>query len=408
MKSTTTLFATGTAMAASLIQGSAQETPALFKVGNVEVRPSASYSAVYDDNIFLEHKHKGQNVNGRPGRDHDFIHTFSPGLRLQAGDVAQRQSAYMAFNYQAQFQRFSKNAGAGAIDQNGSLEAGVYLNKLKLGLTQSMSRASAADVQNLAANGRVRRANYDTTLNAEYEISEKTHANLILSQQIADYQAPLVDSAVRSATLFLDYQVLPKVKLGIGGDIGYMQVDGLPGVNHNPNSLYYSGLVRLDWQATEKVTIGGSTGVQHMNIQEQGASDPTSFVFALNASWKAAERTTLGLSADRRRRVSNALGAQQNEETSFAANLSHQLADALTLTLDGGYTHSHYIATTTGRAGFIRDDQYVYVKPGLAYRFMERAQASIFYQYRRNDANAALNANDFYANQLGLELSYRF
>lgn len=145
-----------------------------------------------------------------------------------------------------------------------------------------------------------------------------------------------------------------------------------------------------------------------MNIQEQGASDPTSFVFALNANWKAAERTTLGLSADRRRRVSNALGAQQNEETSFAANLSHQLADALTLTLDGGYTLSHYIATTRGAAGFIRDDRYVYVKPGVAYRFLERAQASIYYQYRRNDANAVLNANDFVNNQIGLELSYRF
>jgi len=394
-------------MAAGLIQGSAQEAPALFKVGNVEVRPSASYSAVYDDNIFLEHHQKGLALNGRPGRDHDFIHTFSPGLRLLAGDTAQRQSAYMAFNYQAQFQRFSKNTGAGAIDQNGGLEAGVYFNRLKLGLVQNMTRASAADVANLAANGRVRRANYDTTLDANYEVSEKTHANLILSQQIADYQAPLVDSATRSAALFLDYQVLPKVKMGIGGDIGYMQVDG-NAANHNPNSLYYSGLVRLNWQATEKVTIGGSTGVQHMNIQEQGAKDPTSFVFALNANWKAAERTTLGLSADRRRRVSNALGAQQNEETSFAANLSHQLADALTLTLDGGYTQSHYVATTRGAAGFIRDDQYVYVKPGLAYRFLERAQASVFYQYRRNDANAANNANDFYANQIGLELSYRF
>jgi len=407
MKATTTLFATGTAMAAGLIQGSAQEAPALFKVGNVEVRPSASYSAVYDDNIFLEHRHKGLALTGRPGRDHDFIHTFSPGLRLLAGDTAQRQSAYMAFNYQARFLKFSKNSAGDAIDQNGDLQAGVYFNRLKLDLTQSLIRNSDADNRNLAANGRVRRANYDTTLNAEYEVSEKTRANLILSQQIADYQAPLVDSATRSAALFLDYQVLPKVKMGIGGDIGYIQVDG-NAVNHNPNSLYYSGLVRLNWQATEKVTIGGSTGVQHMNIQEQGASDPTSFVFSLNANWKAAERTTLGLSADRRRLVSNALGAQQNEETSFAANLSHQLADALTLTLDGGYTLSHYIATTRGAAGFIRDDRYVYVKPGVAYRFLERAQASIYYQYRRNDANAVLNANDFVNNQIGLELSYRF
>lgn len=393
------------------MQGSAQELPPLFKVGNVEVRPNASYSFVYDDNIFLEHKQKSLNQNGGGGRDHDFIHTFSPGLRLLAGDTVARQSAYMAFNYQARFLRFSKNSGGDAIDQNGDLQAGVYFNRLKLDLTQTLARNSDADVRTLAANGRVRRVNYDTSLSANYEVSEKTQANLLLNQGIGDYQAPLVDSATRSAALFLDYQVLPKVKMGIGGDIGYMQIDGTPdgtAANHNPNSVYYSGLVRMDWKATEKVTIGGNMGIQHMNIQEQGASDPTSFVFAVNANWKASERTSLNLSADRRRRVSNALGAQHNEETSIAANLTQQLGDALSLTLDGGYTLSHYIATTRGAAGFIRDDRYLYVKPGLSYRFLERAQAGVFYQYRRNDANASLNVNDFVNNQIGLELSYRF
>jgi len=78
--------------------------------------------------------------------------------------------------------------------------------------------------------------------------------------------------------------------------------------------------------------------------------------------------------------------------------------------LDAGYSLSHYEVATSAvaSAGTVRDDQYVYVKPALAYRFLERAQASIFYQYRRNDSNLINNNNDFYNNQIGLELSYRF
>jgi hypothetical protein len=94
MKATTTLFATGAAMAAGLVNGSAQDAPPLFKVGSVDVRPHASYSLVYDDNIFLEHKQLAIPGRGRAGRDHDWINTFTPGLKLNAGDSTQRQSAY--------------------------------------------------------------------------------------------------------------------------------------------------------------------------------------------------------------------------------------------------------------------------------------------------------------------------
>lgn len=397
----------GAAMIAGLSGAYAQDGAPLFKVGSVEVRPNATYSLVYDDNIFLEHKDKTAGTAGRPGRDHDFIHTFAPGVRLLSGDTSARQSAYVAVDYQARFLRFSNSSGSDAIDQTGDLQAGVTFNRLKLGLTQNLFRTSDADARNLAANGRVRRVTYDTGLSASYEVSEKTSAELVLNQSIADYAAPLVDSATRSATLWLDYQVLPKVKMGVGGGVGYMQVDGTA-LNHNPNSLYYNGLVRMDWKATEKVTIGGNVGFQHMNVQETGAHDPTGLIFGLSASWRAAERTTFALSASRQRRVSNALGAQQNEETSFAASLRQGLWDAFSFGLEGGYTLAHYEATTTGAAGFIRDDQYVFVKPSLSYKFMERAQASLYYQYRRNDANLAANANDFYNNQIGLELSYRF
>lgn len=409
MKATTTLFATGAAMAAGLVNGSAQDAPPLFKVGSVDVRPHATYSLVYDDNIFLEHKQLAIPGRGRAGRDHDWINTFTPGLKLNAGDSTQRQSAYFSANYEAIFQKFSVNPGADAIDQNALVEMGGKFNRLSLSLAQTFSRQSSPDNAVFAANGRVRRALYGTKATGQYEWSEKTTVGLELAQTISDFAAPLVDSAEHSANLFVDYQVLPKVKMGVGGGVGYMQVEG-NAASHNPNSVIYNGRMRLDWKATEKVSIIGSVGLQALNIQESGARDVVGFAFDVEANWRAAERTQVALKGSRGRRVSNAFGAQQNEETSIGLSLRQGLLESVSVTLDGGYTLAHYEVATAAVAvaGTVRDDQYVFVKPALSYRFLERAQASIYYQYRRNDANLISNGNDFYNNQIGLELSYRF
>jgi len=75
--------------------------------------------------------------------------------------------------------------------------------------------------------------------------------------------------------------------------------------------------------------------------------------------------------------------------------------------LDAGYSVSDYKPTSLA-AVQVRKDGYYFVKPSASYRFMERAQATVFYQYRRNDSDLDNNGNDFYNSQLGLELSYRF
>lgn len=63
-------------------------------------------------------------------------------------------------------------------------------------------------------------------MDASYEVSDKTTLGLGLQQVIGDYKAPLVDSTDRSAKLTLDYQILPKVTVGVGAAMGYLQVDG--------------------------------------------------------------------------------------------------------------------------------------------------------------------------------------
>lgn len=404
MKNNKTIALSGVAMVASLAGASAQDSAALFKIGSVEVRPHASYSIVYDDNIFLDHKKAVAGVAGNnAGRDHDFIHTITPGLRLNAGDAAARQSAYFDANYDLVLTRFTDTTGADAVDHKGSIEFGGKLNRLGIAVGQSLESRSDADASNLAANGRVKRKTWTTDVKSTYDLSEKTTAGLDLQQVIGDYSGNLSDSTDRSANLYLDYQVLPKVKMGLGGTLGYLEVDGAA----NPNSSYQQGVLRLNWSATEKSSIRGEVGFERRNIQSTGIKDPTTLVFEIGADWKASEQTTVSLNAGRGTKVSNSLGNQLNEETSVGSSIKHNLWEAVSIGLDAGYSISDYKAASVGAVN-VRKDNYYFVKPSASYRFLERAQATVFYQYRRNASDSPNNINDFYNNQLGLELSYRF
>ena len=222
-----TLALGGVAVLAGIAGASAQgvQTAPLFQIGGVDVRPHATYSAVYDDNIFLEHKDKGSlNRAGNAGRDHDFIHTFTPGLKLNAGDAFARQTAYFAANYEAAVTRFTDYSGANTVDHNGEIAIGGNLQKLKVDLSQTLESRSDADTANLAAGGRVKRKTWTTKVNSKYEVSEKTSAGLDLNQTIGDYEAPLFDTVDRSASLWMDYQVLPKVKMGLGAVVALLLV----------------------------------------------------------------------------------------------------------------------------------------------------------------------------------------
>ena len=406
MKNKKTIALGGMAMVAGLAGASAQDSAALFKIGSVEVRPHASYSIVYDDNIFLDHKKAPAPLGvagNKAGRDHDWIHTITPGLRLNAGDAATRQSAYFDANYDLVLTRFTDTSGADSVDHNGSIEFGGKLNNLSLFVGQTLESRSDADASTLAANGRVKRKTWTTDVKSTYEVSEKTTAGLDLQQVIGDYSGLLSDSTERSANLYLDYQVLPKVKMGLGATLGYLDVDGAG----NPNSSYQQGVLRLNWSATEKSSIRGEVGFEHRNIQSTGIKDPNSLVFEIGADWKASEQTTVSLNAGRGTKVSNSLGNQLNEETSVGTSIKHNLWEGLTIGLDAGYSVSDYKEASVGAVD-VRKDGYYFVKPSASYRFLERAQATVFYQYRRNASDSPNNINDFYNNQLGLELSYRF
>lgn len=411
MKNQNAVVFGGVAMLAGMTGASAQELSPLFKIGSVDVRPHAAYKVIYDDNVFLEHKKSNViGPNNDPGRDHDFIHTITPGVRLNAGDAGARETAYMNADYEAGIQKFTNHKGSDALDHNAHIELGTRLNHLKISLDQTFQLATAADVRNQPALGRVQHKTWNTKADFAYDISEKTKASLETDQSIADYSGAMTDSVDRQAHLFLDYQVLPKVSMGLGGGAGYLQAEGNSLIGHNPNSVYWDGLARLNWAAAEKLNLSLKGGVQDRHVQERGFGDDLGFVFRAAADWKATERTTVSVSGARETRASNSIGASVSEDTGGMLTVTQALFDKLSLTLEGGYMQSHYTTTsvTPNLPGVIRNDEYYFMRGALAYKISQRARAEASYRYQRNNCDLALNVNDFYGSQIALELSYRF
>ena len=105
-----------------------------------------------------------------------------------------------------------------------------------------------------------------------------------------------------------------------------------------------------------------------------------------------------------RRIAASALNVDENFTlTGFEATFRRALHVGLQFSVTGGY---HVASYTFINGGQPRTDDYVFVQPGLFYRFTDRLQAGLTYQYRRNESN--LERFSFSNNQVTAEIALRF
>ncbi|MBL6764534.1 MAG: outer membrane beta-barrel protein [Verrucomicrobiae bacterium] len=389
-----TVLAATACMAAGL-NCSAQdaETAApLFTVGKVEVRPSFSYSATLDDNIFLQHK--GAN------KEDDLVHTFTPGVALGAGDYRGQNGFFMAANYSANFLVFQDNDGANAVTHNAGINIGGG-ERLSWRFGHSLVSDADADVQNLAAGGRVRRDIHTSTLSTIYDLSDKTDLEARFASIYSDYSsATTFDTWRGQGTVLLDYEMTAKIHYALGGSLGYDQVDGFN------NSIFEQINSRLVWTVSPKLALRTGVGVEFR--QFQGASlDRANLIFDAAADWKISALTVASVGTARGVSPSNSLGNQTAVRTSVTGQLTHKVGTRYTASAIAGYSFSDASANGV-TTNFSQEDNYWFLRPSLAVKLMDRAAAVAFYQFRRNDSNALANRSDFTNHQVGLSLSYAF
>jgi hypothetical protein len=319
----------GAALAASGFTAGAQ-TPALFKIGAVEVRPSLAYDFTYDDNIFMGHS-GGNKVE-------DFIHSILPGVVLGAGDYRGQTSAFFSAAYNADFQFFMDNDGANTTLHNGSLGFGVNTGRLGWRFDQTVVSQQDADVTLLAARGRLKRVAYTSALNGVYDLGDRSNLESSFVSVYNDFDSVnAFDSWRGQANGLLDYELTPKMHAGIGAAVGYDQVD------IGRNSIFEQGNVRGIWSASEKTRISAEVGVEFR--QYQGVDVDKAFLrFGVGADWKATPLTVVSLNASRGTSPANTIVNQANLRTSIDSVVTHQLSDRYKLNAAVGYSMNDFFA----------------------------------------------------------------
>jgi hypothetical protein len=350
----------------------------VIKLGPVNVHPNISAGLTYDDNINI------QNVN----RVDDFYFDISPGFRAVVGE---NRDKFISLTYRPRILVFVQQDQNNAVDHDANLLAQWQMGKLVLAAGQAFQLYSGNEVD---AGARVDRKSYITTLGAIFNYSEKTSFELNLRQTIADYGTTFSDFNEWVASPYMNYQITPKVKLGLGVTVGALDT------RSGPNQTYEQGLLRAVYKLTDKIDARGQLGAEIRQFQNGGDDGPTP-VFSLGATYRPREKTQVGLEAYRRQQNSVSLTGQNYEVTGVNASINQQLREKLSASLLGGYDYANYESTQAGVVAN-RVDKYFYVQAGLSYQITPKWTAGTFYTYRHNDSKGT-GSNRFSNNQVGLQ-----
>ena len=358
--------------------------PADVSIKKWRLTPLFSAEVTYDDNIFLTNT----------DRVSDVIWTPSIGLIYELGDFRGKTENYLTAQWVGMPVIYTKNTDQSGFNQYIALSLQYRFSKLvaKLDSSYSHIRGSSRDVNTITTT-----QTFWNSLAFTYDYSEKTAFNLALTQSTSiteDFQT----TSQYQARAGMDYQLLPKTRVGLQG------VAGLIDSSDTPLQYLQQLLMQVYYNPTGKLNFAFSGGVQFLEFEGTDVVkiDP---VFSLGLNWQPFPATSINLVGFRNVVGSSDLAGQDYFATGFELNLSQQFFQKLVAAVSFGYENDEYFGTTVDTPTD-RVDNYVYVRPRLSYAFVDWFSVSIWYEYR--ETVSTQESSNFTNNRAGLEFLTRF
>ena len=359
---------------------------------------SLTVRGVWDDNIFLNHTNKVS----------DYYFAIEPVLTIGWGDIAGQSRSYLRLDYMPSAILFVDHSDEDAFNQYLRLSAGYNSGRLTLTLTQDIALLQSANLNSF----------YDTTgLWANTDASAPTRSNIFYTRLRANYQltgkmflsgefdSPSyaypgnISNYTVSAGLYLYYNWLPKLSVGIGGTFGYTWVD-----DPTTDQTFEQINLRLNYEVTAKLNLYASGGVEFRQF-DGNRNTYDSPVFEVGVAYHPFEGSHLSLAAGRRIYASGYVSDQDFGTTYVAARFQQRLFHRVYLGLGAGYEHSNYIATDRD-VNATREDDYWFIEPSVDVLITRWLSAGVYYLHREDSSN-----EDFFSwedNQVGVRATVRF
>jgi len=215
-----------------------------------------------------------------------------------------------------------------------------------------------------------------------------------------------------SGNLALNYQLSPKLQIGVNVGGGYDET------SLSPNITFESYSAVFMFKPAIKTTVNLSVGLEELSFDAGGVPTSVSPIFSASIAYQLLRHTSISLNAGRS--ISPSFFSNQvSTVTSVGAGLQQQLTRKLSLSVSGGYGTSsyqsiqpgilpqYYLGTPTSTALQVtRSDITRYVGASLSYAFRPRLRGSVSYSYSKNSSSQS----DFTysSSQYSVQLSYEY
>lgn len=321
------------------------QTPALVEeqMGNTPFKfvLHGSSTATYDDNIFISNT----------DRQEDFIFTIAPGVAIGLGDyrselkslgsyedrfypdraVTAPETNYIFLHAVPSVTLFADHTEENSFNYDINLEGQYEWKRLTLGLKARVQTLNLPDVD---LGTRVERTVYTGALTSKYDYSAKTSFELNLYNYIRDFSGDRVDSVEYRGQGWFNYQIKPKISLGVG--LAYGQVD----LSRGPSQEYFQIVARVRYRATEKVQFDLTAGGDFREIS--GFASPTTGIFSLGLTYKPFDGTSIFLQGYSRTVASASTPPSNYTVTGVDFQIRQRFARRFYAVLAAGFQNADY------------------------------------------------------------------
>jgi hypothetical protein len=339
----------------------------------------------YDDNLFIT----------RFNRQSDTVFTLDAGAAFELGDYRSQIDNFLIAKYLVTGYLFTDHTTEDSADQDVVINGRYRFSNFTFDSNILYDYLNGPD---RLVGTFINRQLIDGRFRLTYDLSPKTQLYGEF-EQITNIYESFLNSFEYIGRVGVDYQITGKIKLGIQGVVGSLQQEG------SFSSIYGQGRLHISYQYTEKLNFDATVGGEYRQYSggSKSEGDP---VFTLGLTYRPFVDTTFSLNAFRSEFASPLFTAQDFVGTGVSFTLTQKFIDRFTASLAFGYEHDDYTPTNSSVANINRDDDYVFVRPGLTYSFKNWLTVTIYYQYSRNSSSQSLSG--YYDNRVGGQISIFF
>jgi hypothetical protein len=344
--------------------------------GPVHVHPRAAYRFMYGNGISYA---RGYDTTTA-------IHEINPGVLFSIG----RQ---WSLDYAPSLRYYSSERFRDTLTHSVRFGGGISGSEWSFGLSQVYSQSEEPLVETAT---QTEQESHSTLLSVRHNLGRKVGLEFDLSQNLR-FSPRYTDALTWAGHGWVDYQVDPRISLGLGPGGGYTQV----GRGTDMTFEWLQG--RVSGRLSRKLTFQLSGGVDIRQFLGLDLPDMVSPIFSGTLAYAPFEHTAISLTGSRTVGASY-FATDIVESTMVSLALNQRLLKRLNLSVSGSYRRAEY-ATLAPGLRLSRQDEYLSLNTRLGTALGKRGAIGVFYQISRNDSNQ--RGYQFTSSQVGAEVSYR-